>query len=337
MKTDWDKITEDAFSSDEEHIFSDSYCRRRAELQGGITMEKKREKVKRRRFSASAAAAAAALVLIPAGTIGALYVTSDKNAEKTSGPAAAVTEESMNATLATEAAEGIENATYAIATGTVTEPVTDDEPLAVQEYGEKYSVVYYDYEISYDNVPSVFISSDGFKYHYNDGKDHAGGISPCGVSKYDDFYRFLSGAFDECSSDSVEDYTFEQEGMEWHVYINHRKAIDNDGDGVADSEWTNGWFDRDVIIKFGDTGYAAGLYVYDEITADDLRAFIQGMRLVKLDEPETIEFPVYGYPSYCAVDEVKVKETGEGGPDVEYYYIPDGYRPKNEYNSVPTS
>ena len=40
MKTDWNKIVEEAFESNETHVFSEKYCRRRSELQGGNTMEK---------------------------------------------------------------------------------------------------------------------------------------------------------------------------------------------------------------------------------------------------------------------------------------------------------
>ena len=70
MRTDWKKITEEAFSSDEIHVFSEDYCRRRSELQGGITMEKKRITQKTNRFNARIAATAAAFLVIPAATIG---------------------------------------------------------------------------------------------------------------------------------------------------------------------------------------------------------------------------------------------------------------------------
>lgn len=75
MRPDWDKITEEAFSSDEDHVFSVNYLRRRDEL---ISSVDKAESGKRRRISVKhrrsfgMAATAAALILIPAATIAAL-------------------------------------------------------------------------------------------------------------------------------------------------------------------------------------------------------------------------------------------------------------------------
>ena len=75
MKPDWDKITEEAFSSDEDHVFSVSYIRRRDELLRGAEKE---SKDKRKGISVKCraglgmAATAAALILIPAATMIAL-------------------------------------------------------------------------------------------------------------------------------------------------------------------------------------------------------------------------------------------------------------------------
>ncbi|MBQ6181500.1 MAG: hypothetical protein IJK31_07420 [Ruminococcus sp.] len=63
----WDKIAEEAFSSSETHVFSDEYCRRRAELQRGVTM--KRTSSGNRSMSTRIAAAAAAFIIIPGATI----------------------------------------------------------------------------------------------------------------------------------------------------------------------------------------------------------------------------------------------------------------------------
>ena len=61
MRPDWDKITEEAFNSEEVHDFSADYCRRRAELQGGTSMETRRITQKTRRFNTRLAATAAGL------------------------------------------------------------------------------------------------------------------------------------------------------------------------------------------------------------------------------------------------------------------------------------
>ena len=322
MKTDWEKITEDAFASDEEHIFSEGYCRRRAELQGGITMEKKREKTRNRRFNAGMAATAAAFILIPTVTIGAIRFASDGKKDNSSKLGAAVADTSY-AEEATSATTETEIATEATSTGIISQ-----EPVVIQNYGEKQDFVYIEYDINYDNVPAIFNSPDGFKFHLNDGQYHAGGITPGGIGRYSDFegYKNLLFTGMDMDYDNIEEYTINNEGMEWKVYVGHRSdsTLDYDNDGVVDEAWQNGSFDRDVVIRFGDTDYAGFLCVHSDITAENLKAFIEGMRLVKLDEPVCVYYESAYQTQYDAVDGCRIND-GCGEAQIEYYYVPEGY------------
>ena len=75
MRPDWDKITEEAFSSDEDHVFSVNYLRRRDELLRGAdkaAKDKRKGISVKRRAGLGMAATAAALILIPAATMVAL-------------------------------------------------------------------------------------------------------------------------------------------------------------------------------------------------------------------------------------------------------------------------
>ncbi|NLT10682.1 MAG: hypothetical protein GXY08_14475 [Ruminococcus sp.] len=100
----WDKITEEAFSSSETHVFSDEYCRRRAELQRGVTM--KRTSSGNKRYRTGIAAAAAAFILIPGATIAGTHLLThksndnDKAAEVIVEPTFAVPAENVQDTSA---------------------------------------------------------------------------------------------------------------------------------------------------------------------------------------------------------------------------------------------
>jgi len=323
MRPDWDKITEEAFSSDEDHVFSVNYLRRRAELQGGTNMEKKRKITKRHHFNASMAATAAAIVMIPALTIGVIHFAPGRKDVESSKYGALVEEET---------------ATYAIATGEVTvEPTTEisaidvlEEPI-VQVYGVKCDYMKVEYDVNYDNVPSIFLSHDDIKFSYNDGNYHTGGITPGGAVKYSDFDHYRDLCFsisDLVESLSVEERTIDKNGSEWKVYISHRKPIemtDEDGNKTLESQAVGGWFDRDVVIKFGDTGYAMACCVNSDIPEDMLMEFIKGLELVKLDNPREIEFADNDEPhDWFEISSTKVK-TEENGAKLYYYCIPAGY------------
>ncbi len=82
---EWDKIAEEAFNSGGTHIFSDNYCRRKAEMQGGITMKRNRGTSGKIKQRSGMAAAAAAFILVPGITIAGTHLLSNK--ASTTGPA----------------------------------------------------------------------------------------------------------------------------------------------------------------------------------------------------------------------------------------------------------
>ena len=132
MRPDWDKITEEAFNSEEVHDFSADYCRRRAELQGGTSMEKRRITQKTRRFNTRIAATAAALLIIPTATVGALHFapSGDKNDGKKLG---AAVEEATALTEGDETSAATEPETQP-ASEAPTEPVTEPAGKILGDY-----------------------------------------------------------------------------------------------------------------------------------------------------------------------------------------------------------
>ena len=266
MRTDWKKITEEAFSSDEVHVFSEDYCRRRSELQGGITMEKKRITQKTNRFNARIAATAAAFLVIPAATIGVThFAQSSGDSSKTKDHAAAVT----------EAAIVPENTTLTDSTMSIVVTETQFTTIEAEIDGEETAVPAKEISIdectlNFENVPDIFQRNQrGGKFNYKGGA----GISPTwihGEGKTLD--EILDQEFNGklFSSESTEDYVLDKDGLEWHVYVSNRAAKNG-------MDKAKGWFNRDVVIKFGDIDTMMHLYVFETVTDDDLRAFIESL------------------------------------------------------------
>ena len=267
MRTDWKKITEEAFSSDEIHVFSEDYCRRRSELQGGITMEKKRITQKTNRFNARIAATAAAFLVIPAATIGVThFAQSSGDSSNTKDHAAAVTEAAIvpeNTTLTESTMSFV--VTDIQKTTIVAEIVEEETTYPVNEINTD------ECTLNFEKVPEVFQRNQrDCKFNYKGGA----GISPTWIHGEG---RTLDEILDQefngklFSSESTEDYVLDKDGLEWHVYVSNRAAKS----GMDKEE--RGWFDRDVVIKFGDIDTMMHLFVFETVTDDDLRAFIEGL------------------------------------------------------------
>lgn len=135
MRPDWDKITDEAFDSEEVHDFSADYCRRRAELQGGTSMEKRRITQKTRRFNTRLAATAAALLVIPTATVGVLHFA--PSGDNNDGKQGAAVEETTALTEGDETSAATEpetetvtvtvTGTYAVAEAETLDPAGAEE------------------------------------------------------------------------------------------------------------------------------------------------------------------------------------------------------------------
>lgn len=248
---EWKKIVDDAFSSDSTHIFSDAYCNRRADLQRGAVM--KRVTSNQKRSYKSIAATAAAMILIPTVTIAGTHFAVHKDGNSNDKAAEVVVE------ATTDAAESYKGYRY-----------VDD------------------YELQFVNTDGF--ETDGFKYH-KAGIDASGGITPDGPYRAKDFDAFKQSVFNQAaysSSGKTEEYIIDMDENAsdrppMKVYVSKR-AFDENDDYVKNS--TNGYFDRDVAIKFLGSEYCAHLYVHTSITDEDLRYFIEGLRMVPCDPSE---------------------------------------------------
>ncbi len=307
-KTEWEKITEEAFSSDEVHEFSESYCRRRAELQGGTFM-KKRERTNTRRFNMRAASIAAAFVLIPVGTVGAIHFASGGNGG-TSQPAAEV-----------EEAAGTSDAVEATVSGDL---ITINEDTG-EEVAAKTR-----YMAVPDPLPEGWVATDGIfvrKYSYIDQAEDEGSTIARENSEnssyvsyymfsgevYDDIYKELSGKSEVVGWPEPESPRLEKSVTEF-------KHERDDG------------YDRDILIKFKDSDDFVALAVYYDVKQEDLYDLVQSFKLVKVDEttiPQASdenkainedngeEVPV-AEEAVAQVDDIEVPI------DVKFNYMPEG-------------
>ncbi|MBR4627570.1 MAG: hypothetical protein IKO47_07730 [Ruminococcus sp.] len=306
MKTDWKKITDEAFSSDEKHIFSDSYCRRRAEIQGGLNMDKKRERTRTRRFNIGIAATAAAFILIPVGTVGALHFAG--GGSKAGSPAADVSSTEYYTEAATQLYVG----------------AVDIAPVATQIYSDKYCVMELEYDTCYDNVPvRIFKQRGCCAFEYRESGDM--NIITPGIVKYNDFDKMLTSLTsygDMTSSYSTDGYITNKDGQEWHIYIGHKADVL----GAQPGQYPT----RNLVVKYGDTGYAQVFSVYDNVTDEDLKAFAESLSIKKLDEPQERILPAENVPEYAVVAR---SFDAASRAQADYYYFPEGYRLTNTADS----
>lgn len=257
---EWDKIVDEAFSSDKKHDFSVRYELRREDIQKGNIMKKTTNHIKRRYFGMVAAAAAVVI-----GAPISIYAIS--RAIPTSSPMAEVENEEE------------------IATQTV---ITPEEPteaedetkgvLQLEKNGEYQYILRFtptdeeandeqNYDVEYTFLPEeTYQREHDFKYVVGTG----GGITPIKyrVSAATPMIEKVGSIvkLDDVSNDEKTAYIFyRQENM----YL-----------GAED---TNS-FGRVVWIHFKGTNFMLQLYLTDDISDDDVRNVIDGAKLVPSEE-----------------------------------------------------
>lgn len=257
---EWDKIVDEAFSSDKKHDFSVRYELRREDIQKGNIMKKTTNHIKRRYISMVAAAAAVVI-----GAPISIYAIS--RAIPTSSPMAEVENEEE------------------IATQTV---ITPEEPteaadetkgvLQLEKNGEYQYILRFtptdeeandeqNYDVEYTFLPEgTYQREHDFKYVVGTG----GGITPIKyrVSAATPMIEKVGSIvkLDNVSNDEKTAYIFyRQENM----YL-----------GAED---TNS-FGRVVWIHFKGTNFMLQLFFTDDISDDDVRSVIDGAKLVPSEE-----------------------------------------------------
>ncbi|MCR5601694.1 MAG: hypothetical protein K6G33_13240 [Ruminococcus sp.] len=298
---EWDKIVADAFSSTENHDFSVKYELRKAQIQKGITMNNSSNYI-RRRYIGMVAAAAAIVITVPA-TVYAF----------TNGKTAVDPKNEVSTTVKTTT-EAAETTTLADAAEVITDKLTF----------EKYENDEYRYLLSYN--PTEKVTSDNQKYvveytflpsDFSNGVEEYDNlyITPAGGGFNPKYYRVILERPVKEKIDSVVNFEeISDENIE--AFIIYRSNV------LTDSTEPAHCSNRLVYVHFKNTNYFAELTVTDDISDDDVRSIINGMKLVPSDSENTHEWygnvdtddiivnTDYTNPT-CAVDEIKTAKIGD--------------------------
>ncbi len=247
---DWDKIVDDAFRSNDVHTFSDNYLQRKASLQKGFVM-KKNVKNPKHTLTATLAASAAVVIAVPA----AIFAF---NSSKNTVPSTDVPDVTEDTTVISTA----ECTTAAETTETITEPATE-----AMDY----------LTVDYTYLPEGFKRSVDCEQIFN--SERGSSIKPL----------YLYGNIDKQMSVYTENLNYEKENAE------NLEEYSLDDKDVVLTYRTNysfapndcNTFGRIAFMQFRDTDFYAYMFVTNDVTDDELKAIIEGMRAVPCDHDIT--------------------------------------------------
>ncbi len=253
-KHDWNKIVEEAFSSDDTHDFSAHYELRKERMQRGITMTKNTDR-KRTKIIAAAVASVAAIALIPTSVYA--YNRISANISKTDNYQTTVqisTPESISEPIAENSdkkfmyyrfnwlPDGYVREDTILGDNIIIDPVSEYEPFV--------------------NFPYV-------------NKETNGEI----MVQFYDLPKDTNINIDLPFSENCENYT----SGDKTAMINYRteNIIDMTIAG-ANSEQPG--FSRQIFVTFGETSYLAVIYLSDDISEEDMLKLIDNMELIQTEE-----------------------------------------------------
>lgn len=276
----WDKIINEAFSSDKDHDFSVMYELRRSEIQKGNTM-KKTSNYFHRRYMSMMAAAAAVVVAVPTGVFAFTHINSN------SSPSTNVDsgeQPSTNNILNEEAAASAE----------AVEPTTEIMPdeLSSEEYEGVLQLTQsgnYEYILRYKPTEEETANDQKYTVNYS--------ILPDGFYAIPDdpknsYQAPTGGIFDSAcyrvgrnttlnevignivSYDDVSD-------NEKEAYIFYRNVPLLGEEDPANN------FGRVAYVRFKGTNFVTVVYATDDISENDFQDIVKGMELVPTDEERT--------------------------------------------------
>ncbi|MDE6781747.1 MAG: hypothetical protein K2J40_09850 [Ruminococcus sp.] len=244
--TEWKKIVDDAFSSDEIHTFSENYNMKKQALRKGTIM--KRNNIL---MNLTVAAAAFAVVAFPTG----IYLTT-RTAE--TNPATELPAEEETSKLVSQVAEKENDTIYNIEYGWLPEDF---------EYNNEESYAYF---TNAGNEKIFMITS--FMKNLS-GFTNANNEKIFMIASY---MKILSG--DETVKDSSFTLRDEYQLDDRTIEIRYN---DSYVENSADTDTKN--YGRVATIYFKDTPYELELLVTDDITKDDFKKILENVKLVESD------------------------------------------------------
>lgn len=284
-KKQWDKIVDDAFSSAENHEFSDRYERRRADLQKGIVMdsnERKRIKdtsVKKTSWKA-VAGIAAVLALIPVSGLTVSHLAGSR-----------LPQSEVEVSSVDETSAEVETVETEPETETEGSEATDEEYseyLSVNEAEGMIDVNYRDfseegdikYNAEFQWLPEGLERSEAGNIYGKYSNGYGGGMTPV-------FYSVPETGIHEkinmCARS--EDTKSDDKVIVVFYRENYQENAPRDTDYQKDKP-AHIAFNREVWVVFDNANYVQMFFVTDDISKEDVMKMAENIQLVP-SETET--------------------------------------------------
>lgn len=279
---EWDKIVDEAFTSDSVHVFSNRYEARKGGILRGITM-KRREvtnnitKKNNRKLAISVAAAAAVMALVPTSVL----IFRNGNMPE---PATSDNMQEMTQPVTDEPQE-------------VTQPVTDDLPDVVEPERVKVPI-----KFEYGWLPDDLV--------YNEDGPYAGKYkNSAGGGMTENFY-IISPENNICDPGVGPTLDVKQERRDdREITISYRRSYFRNFTGKSN-------FGRVAWVKFDDQPYMPFMFFTDDIPDSDIIKICENISLVPAEgsealrwvdfEPDTYDENVYPNGNRYDVDPQRI-------------------------------
>ena len=282
-KKEWEKITEQAFKSGQQHVFSPEYQQRKKCIMEGTDMSKNSDFNKRqrritetrtskpigRRIAGAAAVVAAAAVIVPAYNF-----TYDKIAANIDEETTEYIEETVPAATETETIpDETEETTESVAPLAYMEStdIYQNDVIITPPAGTEYLSSFY--EIGFSFLPEGLVYNEDGPYAGKYKNDLGGGMTPVN-------YRVPQNGIHEKLKFSADFKQIELDDRT--IMVNYRQGYDPESADPSN-------FGREIWVAFANEGYAVQLYVTDDISEEDVLSIAEGITLTPADS-ETAQF-----------------------------------------------
>ena len=266
---EWEKIIEDAFSSSEKHDFSVRYELQKAAIQKGITMKNSSNFI-HRRYTAMVAAAAAIVVAVPASVYAFTNGKPDNSQTEieTTVPATELTSEPTTVVEET------------------TEAPTQEEVLGVFQIEQTAN---YRYHLKFKPTPEAEANNQKYNVEFTWIPD--GSYADPNSNRHT-HYTVSNGMFDALYISVSSDVPFDEEftGIAKYDEISDEEKtayVLHDVEQLLYKPEPNENLGRSVWVQFNGTNVMAFLNLTDDISDEELRNIINGLKLVPSDEDLT--------------------------------------------------
>lgn len=278
---EWKKIVDEAFSSDEIHVFSENYNMKKHSMQKGIIMKRNNLLL-----NLTVTAAALAVVAFPTG----IYL-STRTAE--TQPATELPAEEVETTSEDEVTIVDETTEEFISQVSDTEvTITDGEDDGqVNEEIHQFTEddVDYDtiYDIEYGWLPEgLERQEDGPAGKFHSTLNERTGMTPS-FTKFSDGVK-ITDIVNRCKD--TEEYTTDGKT----VTISYRDDYEENADNYN--------YGRIAYVSFDNTPYSISLWVTDNITKEELAKIIENLKLVPSDTETAYIYTPYEEENYIEND-----------------------------------